>query len=58
LARIPKWRDAGYRLKLIFLRLASAELAIERVAVRVAQGGHAVPEDVIRRRFAAGCRNF
>ena len=29
-----------------------------RVAARVAQGGHAIPEDVIRRRFTAGLRNF
>lgn len=33
-------------------------MAIERVASRVAQGGHAVAEDVIRRRFAAGWGNF
>jgi predicted ABC-type ATPase len=39
------------------LALPSAA-AIERVAERVAQGGHAVPEDVIRRRFAAGRANF
>ena len=53
-----QWRRAGYRLKLIFLSLAREELAIERVAVRVVQGGHAVPEAVIRRRFAAGWKNF
>lgn len=34
------------------------ETAIARVAERVRQGGHAVPEDVIRRRFAAGLWNF
>ena len=28
------------------------------MAERVAQGGHNIPEDVIRRRFAAGSRNF
>ncbi len=33
-------------------------MAIERVAQRVAQGGHAVPEQVVRRRFEAGWRNF
>ena len=55
---IPAWRKRGYRVKLIFLSLCDAELAIERVAVRVAQGGHSVPQDVIRRRFEAGRRNF
>jgi predicted ABC-type ATPase len=34
------------------------ELAIERVAARVAQGGHAIPEAVIRRRFESGWYHF
>ena len=55
---IPKWRAAGYRVKLIYLSLPSAELAVDRVAARVAQGGHPVPEDVIRRRFNSGLHNF
>jgi len=55
---IPQWRAAGYRVKLIFLRLPSPEMAISRVGARVAQGGHGVPEGVIRRRFFAGQRNF
>ncbi|MBW3599931.1 MAG: AAA family ATPase [Planctomycetes bacterium] len=56
--RIPAWRRQGYRVKLICLRLDSVELAIHRVAARVAQGGHDIPEPVIRRRFEAGRRNF
>jgi predicted ABC-type ATPase len=55
---IPKWRAAGYHVKLIFLSLPSVDLAISRVASRVSQGGHAVAEDVIRRRFDSGLRNF
>jgi predicted ABC-type ATPase len=55
---IPRWQAAGYRVKLIFLSLPSADLAVSRVAARVAQGGHAVPEDVIRRRFQSGLRNL
>lgn len=34
------------------------EMAIDRVAQRVAEGGHNNPQDVIRRRFDAGLRNF
>ena len=49
---------AGYHVKLIFLRLPTADLAVRRVSARVAQGGHDVSEDVIRRRFDAGLRNF
>ena len=56
--RIPEWRDLGYRVKLIYLHLESVELAVLRVAGRVAQGGHDIPEDVIRRRFEAGRKNF
>jgi len=55
---IPKWRACGYRVKIIFLKLPSVEIAVARVAARVAQGGHNIPEPVIRRRFALGWRNF
>jgi predicted ABC-type ATPase len=55
---IPMWRDSGYLVKLIFLSLASPEEAIARVATRVRQGGHDIPEAVVRRRFAKGWRNF
>lgn len=55
---IPRWRAAGYHVKLIFLRLPTADLALARVSARVAQGGHAVPNDVVRRRFDAGWRHF
>ena len=55
---IPVWRAAGYHVKLIFLELPTADLAVARVRSRVAQGGHNVPEPVVRRRFRAGLRNF
>jgi len=55
---IPQWRDLGYKVKLIFLSLPTPAMAIERVRVRVAQDGHNVPTDVIRRRFFSGRRNF
>ena len=50
--------EDGYSVHLVFLWLASPELALTRVARRVARGGHAVPEEVVRRRYAAGLRNF
>lgn len=55
---IPRWQAAGYRVGLIFLALPSPEFAIARVAERIRQGGHAVPDDVVRRRFASGRANF
>ena len=56
--RLDAWRASGYRVKLIFLRLVAVTDAIERVRLRVSQGGHGVPEAVIRRRFQAGLANF
>ena len=55
---IPAWRSSGYAVKLVFLSLPDVEIAIERVATRVIQGGHNVPAEVIRRRFAHGIANF
>jgi predicted ABC-type ATPase len=55
---IPRWRALGYHVKLIFLSLASPELAVARVAARVRQRGHDVSEEVIHRRFDSGLRNF
>ena len=56
--QIPRWRTAGYYVKLLFLSLPTVELAIARVAARVAQGGHDVAEAIIRRRYSAGIVNF
>lgn len=54
LRQITAWQREAYRVKLIFLKLGSPEEAIARVAQRVRQGGHAIPETTIRRRFASG----
>lgn len=55
---IPRWRAKGYHVTMFFLSLPAAEMAIARVAERVRQGGHHVPDEIVRRRFAAGKRNF
>lgn len=57
-ALIPGWRQIGYEVVLVFLRLPEVELAIARVRERVRQGGHDIPDGVIRRRYEAGWRNF
>lgn len=50
LASLTRWKAAGYRIELIFLRLSSPAVALRRIAARVRQGGHDVPRaDVIRR---------
>lgn len=48
----------GYEFHLMFVWLRSPELAVQRVRQRVREGGHDIAEEVIRRRYAAGARNF
>lgn len=55
---IPGWRAMGYSVFLFFLWLPSEELAIERVANRVIQGGHDIPVSTIRHRYRRGLCNF
>jgi len=55
---IDRLRSNGYTFQLMFLWLRSADLAVERVRERVRTGGHDVAEEVIRRRYDAGLRNF
>lgn len=55
---IREWQGLGYHVKLIFLSLPNSDMAVARVAARVSQGGHNVPEDVVRRRFSLGLANL
>jgi predicted ABC-type ATPase len=48
----------GYKIHLYFLWLKDVELAVQRVAERVTMGGHAVPLQVIKRRFGRGLSNL
>ena len=58
LDKLRGWIDMGYRTSLHFIELPSADFAVQRVAARVAAGGHAVPEADVRRRFERGVRLF
>jgi predicted ABC-type ATPase len=55
---IPRWQGDGYSVTLFYLSLPTVDLAISRVAERVRQGGHHVPDDVVRRRYFAGRENL
>lgn len=55
---IAEARARGYEVRLYFFWLNSADLAVERVAVRVSEGGHNIPEMVIRRRYVGGLQQF
>ena len=58
LGRLKRWKVAGYRIEIIYLRLASPQLALRRIAARVKQGGHDVPRADVLRRFDRGWKNF
>jgi predicted ABC-type ATPase len=51
-------KQAGYSVNLIYYWLDSVNLAIERVKMRVSEGGHDIPEDIIVRRYRAGLKNL
>lgn len=55
---LAELRKDGYLVHVIFLWLPSAGFAVDRVLGRVRMGGHDVPENVVRRRYGAGLRNF
>lgn len=58
LSAIDRWRSAGYAIRIVYLWLNSPETAIDRVHARATQGGHTVPDEVIRRRYERGLLNF
>jgi len=58
LGRLKRWKAAGYRIEIVYLRLRSARLALRRIAARVRQGGHDVPRADVLRRFDRSWLNF
>src|SRR5262249_303123 len=58
LSRLKRWKAAGYRIEILFLRLSSAQIALRRIAARVRQGGHDVPAMDVIPRFGRGWTNF
>jgi len=51
-------KEKGYQVTLLFFWLRSQDLAVKRVETRVKEGGHNIPENVIRRRYENGLNNF
>jgi len=58
LGRLKRWKAAGYRIEIVYLRLRSSRLALRRIAARVKQGGHDVPRADVLRRFDRSWINF
>ncbi|MDQ3685841.1 MAG: zeta toxin family protein [Acidobacteriota bacterium] len=57
-AWLKELRQREYDFHLMFLWLRSPDLAVQRVRERVRAGGHDITEEVIRRRYSKGVRNF
>ena len=55
---LAELKESGYRIELDFLWLPFPSQSIDRVARRVTQGGHHIPEEVIRRRHSKGLQNL
>jgi predicted ABC-type ATPase len=51
-------KQKGYSIHLFFLWIKNVKLALERIELRVQQGGHSIPEATVRRRFRRGIFNF
>lgn len=51
-------KNKGYNVTLLFFWLQTIDLAKERVATRVLEGGHDIPKDVIQRRYINGIKNL
>lgn len=56
--QLKRWKAAGYRIHIVFLKLHSPQLAIRRIAERVKEGGHDVKRADVLRRFERGWGNF
>ncbi|MCR6639540.1 MAG: zeta toxin family protein [Sporocytophaga sp.] len=55
---VKEAQEAGYIVSLVYFWLNTVDLAIERVGIRVKEGGHNIPEDIVRRRYKLGIRNL
>lgn len=55
---VQRAQKLGYKVHLVFFYLENEQQAIQRVAQRVSQGGHDIPEADIRRRFKRGIDNL
>ena len=55
---VHRAQEQGYKVNLIYFWLSSPDLAIQRVAQRVRNGGHDISKEVVLRRYQAGIDNF
>ena len=55
---VEQAQSLGYSVQLLFFWLESPEMACQRVAKRVSEGGHDIPVETIYRRYRLGLDNL
>jgi predicted ABC-type ATPase len=55
---VKKAQEKGYFVTVLYFWLNTPDLAVERVRIRVKEGGHNIPEETIRRRYDLGIKNM
>lgn len=55
---LAELKTQGWRVRILYVWVQSADTSVARVAARVRKGGHDVPEDVIRRRYLRSAHNL
>jgi len=55
---LQEMKNGGYLINIFFLWISNVKLALERIELRVQNGGHHIPEAIIRRRFGRSLPNF
>ncbi len=58
IGNIKKAKQQGFKIQMYYVGLESAELAIERVAHRVKEGGHGIKEEDIKKRYENSLKNL
>lgn len=55
---LKRCKEQGYKVHIFYVALPSAELAVNRVALRVKLGGHNIPQSDVERRFLRSLHNL
>jgi predicted ABC-type ATPase len=55
---LQEMKKRGFLIHIFFLWINDVELGLERIKLRVRNGGHAIPEGTVRRRFGRSLANF
>ena len=56
--KVLEAKSKGYTVTLLYFWLQNVQIAKERVRIRVSEGGHSIPAEIIERRYFKGIRNL